>query len=87
MSDPTVKSISVDVMAITGSISTVILGDTNVFYETELLAVVYRFKTAVDSLVTTKVWGWRGKRCQAGEREERKLADLARHYGTEVVRA
>jgi len=32
-------------------------------------------------LATTAVWVWRGKRSQVGEREERKLQELAKRYG------
>ena len=31
------------------------------------------------------VWAWHGARCQIGEREERKLQELAKRYGTALV--
>ncbi|ETW80802.1 hypothetical protein HETIRDRAFT_476500 [Heterobasidion irregulare TC 32-1] len=83
--DASIHSISVDVMSITGTTATVLKDDTHIFYESEVLAVVHRYKTKSSGLVGTTVWGWRGKRSQLGEREDRKLKDLARHYGTSVV--
>lgn len=83
--DSSVLTISVDVMAVAGGSAATIDSDTNIFYESELLAIVHRFKTKSSGLVATKVWGWKGKKAQMGEREERKIKDLARHHGTSMV--
>ena len=72
-------------MSIIGTTATALKDDTHIFYESEVLAIVHRYKTKSSGLVGTTVWGWRGKRSQLGEREDRKLKDLARHYGTSVV--
>ncbi|KDQ57757.1 hypothetical protein JAAARDRAFT_130791, partial [Jaapia argillacea MUCL 33604] len=76
----------VDVMAIVGTSATTLNTDISVFYDTEVLAIVHRSKSNVSGLVATKVWGWLGKRCKCGEREERKLQELAKRYGTSLVR-
>jgi hypothetical protein len=83
--DPDIVGISVDVMAVTGSTANSISHNMNIFYDTEILAIVYRSKSKSKGLVSTQVWGWRGKRSQVGEREERKLQELAKRYGTALV--
>ncbi|KAH9040635.1 hypothetical protein EDB85DRAFT_1924378 [Lactarius pseudohatsudake] len=77
-------SISVDVMSVTGATAIGMKGDTGVFYDSEVLAIVHRFKTKTTGLVETSLWSWQGRRSQTGEREERKLRDMARHYGTKL---
>ncbi|KAH9176448.1 hypothetical protein EDB89DRAFT_1941539 [Lactarius sanguifluus] len=77
-------SISVDVMSVTGATAIGVKGDTGVFYDSEVLAIVHRFKTKTTGLVETSLWSWQGRRSQIGEREERKLRDMARHYGTKL---
>ncbi|KAI0253990.1 hypothetical protein BJV78DRAFT_100670 [Lactifluus subvellereus] len=79
-----VTSISVDVMSVTGATATGVKRDANVFYDSELLAIVHRCKTKSTGLVETTLWSWQGRRSQVGEREERKLKDMARHYGTRL---
>ncbi|KII92264.1 hypothetical protein PLICRDRAFT_50680 [Plicaturopsis crispa FD-325 SS-3] len=76
------QDISVDVMSIVGNTFSAIAKDINVFYETEVLAIVHRSKSKSSGLVTSKVWGWRGRQSQLGEREEHKLHELAKRYGT-----
>lgn len=77
-------SIAVDVMSVTGATTIGVKGETGVFYDSEVLAIVHRFKTKTTGLVETSLWSWRGRRSQIGEREERKLRDMARHYGTKL---
>ena len=77
-------SISVDVMSVTGATAIVLKGETGVFYDSEILAIVHRFKTKTTGLVETSLWSWQGRRSQISEREERKLGDMARHYGTKL---
>ncbi|KAF5317005.1 hypothetical protein D9611_003938 [Ephemerocybe angulata] len=79
------KTISVEVMSIVGSNSTTLTKDTSVFFESEALAIIHRFKDASSGLVDTYVWGWLGKKSQFGEAEEKKLHELARRYGTMPV--
>lgn len=71
-------------MSVTGAASTGLKEDTNVFYDVETLAIVLRVKLKSSGLVETKLWGWQGRRSQIGEREQRKLKDMARHYGTRL---
>jgi hypothetical protein len=78
------NTISVDVMSVTGAAATGLKGDTNVFYDSEVLAIVLRVKLKSSGLVETTLWGWQGRRSQIGEREQRKLKDMARHYGTKL---
>lgn len=78
------SGISVEVMSVTGATATGVKDDTGVFYDSEVLAIVYRFKTKATGLVETLLWSWQGWRSQIGEREERKLRDMARHYGTKL---
>lgn len=77
-------TISVDVMSVTGAASTGLKDDTNVFYDKETLAIVLRVKSKSSGLVETTLWGWQGRRSQIGEREQWKLKDMARHYGTRL---
>lgn len=83
---PDAKTISVEVISIFGPSSTTLTKDENVFYESEVLAIVHRVKVVSSGLVDTYVWGWLGKHSQFGEVEEKKLHDLARRYGTMPVR-
>jgi hypothetical protein len=78
-------TISVDVMSVTGAAATGFKNDTDVFYDTEILAIVRRVKLKSSGLVETTLWGWQGRRSQISEREQRKLKDMARHYGTKLL--
>ncbi|KAN0105279.1 hypothetical protein V8E52_011193 [Russula decolorans] len=77
-------TISVDVMSVTGAAATSLKNDTDVFYDSEILAIVRRVKLKSSGLVETSLWGWQGRRSQIGEREQRKLKDMGRHYGTKL---
>lgn len=78
-------TVSIDVLSIVGSTSTVVSSDTNVFYDTEILAIIQRAKVKSSGLVDTKVWGWIGKDAKVDPKEEKALADLAKRYGTKLV--
>jgi hypothetical protein len=71
-------------MSVTGATATSVKGDRSVFYNEEILAIVHRAKVASSGLVETTLWAWQGRRSEVGEREERKLKDMARHYGTKL---
>jgi hypothetical protein len=71
-------------MSVTGATAIGVKGETGVFYDSEVLAIVHRFKTKNTGLVETSLWSWQGRRSHIGEREERKLRDMARHYGTKL---
>jgi hypothetical protein len=83
--NPNELTISIDVMHITKSTANSISKDTNVFYDTEVLAIIHRSKSKSSGLVSTKVWSWQGKRSQRGEKEDCKLQELAKRYGTTLV--
>lgn len=82
---PGARTISVDVFAINGVSSTVISQDANIFYDAEILAIVHRYKSKTSGLVSTQLWIWYGKNCHVGEKEERKLQELAKRYNTSPV--
>jgi hypothetical protein len=71
-------------MSVTGAAATGLKNDMDVFYDSEILAIVRRVKLKSSGLVETTLWGWHGRRSQIGEREQRKLKDMARHYGTKL---
>jgi len=74
-------------MSIAGNTSTQISSPFNIFYDSELLAIVHRAKSKASGLVTTNVWGWHGKNRSASENEKRKLEELAKRYGTSLVQS
>ncbi|KAA1472849.1 hypothetical protein DENSPDRAFT_778865 [Dentipellis sp. KUC8613] len=83
--NPDVYSISVEVLSIVGFNATLLNSDTNIFYESELLIIVHRFKVISNGLVATRMWSWRGKSNEASEREARKIDNLAKHYRTTLI--
>ncbi|KAI0093192.1 hypothetical protein BDY19DRAFT_922571 [Irpex rosettiformis] len=83
--DTDIQSISVEVLSIQGTTATAIPKDSHIFYDTEVLAIIHRFKSKSTGLVCTKVWAWKGDKGNLGDREERKLQDLARRYNTALV--
>jgi len=83
--DSKIHTISVEVLSINDGNVIPVLRDTDIFYDTEALAIVHRAKSRENGLVSTKVWCWRGKKCQFGERGEKKAGELARRYGSELV--
>jgi hypothetical protein len=83
--DPTTSTISVDVLSVSGNSAVIISKDANVFYETETLAIVRRYKSKTSGLVGTTLWAWRGRQADLGVREQQKLTELAKRYGTSVV--
>lgn len=80
------RTVSVEVMSVVHTSVVPVQRDTTVFYDGEVLVVVHRAKSRESGLVVTKVWCWKGKKCHFGEREEKKVAELARRYGTLAVR-
>ncbi|THG99521.1 hypothetical protein EW026_g2852 [Hermanssonia centrifuga] len=83
--DSDVNTVSVDVMAIVGTTASAITIDPNIFYDSELLAIIHRSKAKSSGLVATKVWAWQGIKSKLGESEERKLQELARRYNTSLI--
>ncbi|KAH8119453.1 hypothetical protein DFH11DRAFT_1540265 [Phellopilus nigrolimitatus] len=87
--DPDQHTVSVDVLNVDGSSTNeVAKGDFNVFvfYDSETLAIVHRSKSRSSGLVTSKVWAWQGRKAEAGEREEKKLQELAKRYSSNLIK-
>jgi len=80
-----IQTISVDVFSIIGNAATLISKSPDIFYDTEILAIVHRVKSGASGLATTTVWCWLGKHTCLGDREEKKLKELANRYGTSAV--
>jgi len=57
-----------------------------VFHDTEILAIVHRVKSKASGLASTSVWCWLGKQSSLRDREEKKLHELSKRYGTSAVR-
>ena len=70
---------------IQGNTATAEKENLHVFYDTEVIAVVHRFKEKSSGLAKTELWGWKGGKCQCSEKEEKKLQDLAKRYNTQPV--
>ena len=83
--DPDVHPISTEVLSIAGAVASSVSHDAHIFYDSEVLAIIYRSKTKSSGLVSTKVWAWHGAKSHAGEKEERKLQELSRRYNTSLV--
>ncbi|KAG8745209.1 hypothetical protein FRC10_008521 [Ceratobasidium sp. 414] len=79
------KRISTDVFIVSNGQATLVSGSPCIVYESELVAIVQRAKNERSGLVQSKVWGWQGKKAEPGPREEAKLGELAKQYGTSVV--
>ena len=69
-----------------GALATPVNDGAHILYDSDVLAIIHRSKAKSSGLVSTKVWGWFGSRSQTGEKEERKLQELARRYNTSLVR-
>ncbi|KAJ8462145.1 hypothetical protein ONZ45_g18040 [Pleurotus djamor] len=80
-----IQTISIDVLSISGNSTNAVTKDPHIFYDSEVLCVVHRFKVKATGLVSSVVWGWQGKRGHLAEKEMNKLEELARRYGTSLV--
>jgi hypothetical protein len=80
-------AISVETFTVSGSASTAITESVGVFYEGEIIAIVYRGKSKTTGLVATTVWAWIGSKATLGEKETAKLQDMASRFNTSLVRA
>lgn len=79
------KRISTDLFSLLGGHATPVPNKICIVYESELIAVVQRVRNEGSGLVSNRVWGWHGRKAQPGPKDEAKLAELAKHYGTGVV--
>ncbi|KAG9018855.1 hypothetical protein FRB90_008968 [Tulasnella sp. 427] len=78
-------TISVEVLVVSGNTTTPITTDLHIFYDVEVRAIVHRFKSKASGLVTTRVFGWRGRQAEVGAIEAKKLGDLATRFGTSLL--
>ncbi|KAF8441565.1 hypothetical protein L210DRAFT_3398836 [Boletus edulis BED1] len=78
--------VSVEVLSVVHTSAVPVQRNTNVFYDGEVLVIVHRAKSRETGLVATKVWCWKGNKCHFGDKEEMKVGELARRYGTSAVR-
>ncbi|KAJ3883602.1 hypothetical protein F5051DRAFT_391138 [Lentinula edodes] len=83
-SNSDLATVSVEVMIISGN-AAVLSRETNIFYDAEVVAIVHRSKSKSSGLVSTTIWGWLGKNCEAGDLEQNKLEELSKRYGTNVI--
>lgn len=79
------KTISVDVFSVEGNSCDAVTHDTDVFYDSELLAIAHRYASTSSGLASTQLWVWYGKKCMSGEREKCKVQEFAKRYDTEPV--
>ena len=79
-------TISVEVLVITGNAATPLSRNLDTFYDTEILSIIHRTKSKSTGLANTAVWCWLGRKSILGDREGKKLNDLAKRYGTTAVR-
>ncbi|KAL1741865.1 hypothetical protein HDZ31DRAFT_84556 [Schizophyllum fasciatum] len=80
------QTISVEVLHVSGNNATAVPdASASIFHDTEVLAVIHRYKSRTSGLVDTAVWGWRGAKSELGAREERKLGELAKRYHTDII--
>jgi hypothetical protein len=79
------QTISVELLSIVGNAASVISESGGIFYDSEILAVVHRVKSKASGLASTSVWCWLGKQTRLGDREDKKLQELSRRYGTRAV--
>lgn len=86
MLNPDLRTVSVEVMSVVHTSAIPVQRDTSIFYDAEVLVIVHRAKSRESGLVATKVWCWKGKKCRFGGKEEKKVGELARRYGTSAVR-
>ena len=82
-----IQTISVELLSIVNNAATVISESQGIFYDSEILAVVHRVKSKASGLASTSVWCWLGKKSRLGDREDKRLQELSRRYGTRAVGA
>ena len=82
---PDIQTVSIEVLAITGTTARPVPRNIDIFYDSEILAIVHRTKSKLSGLASTSVWCWLGRRTILGDQEDRKLQELATRYGTSCV--
>lgn len=82
--DSTIQAISIEVNNISDGAIIPITHEQNIFYDTEVIVVIYRSKSNSSELVSNQAWIWRGKNSN-WDREERKATDLAGRFDKKAV--
>ncbi|KAG8936879.1 hypothetical protein FRC02_010741 [Tulasnella sp. 418] len=82
---PDHQTISVEVLSIVGNTSIPITSNPHIFHDVEVRAIIHRIKSKSSGLVTTRVFGWRGRMAQVGATEARKLGELATRFGSNLI--
>lgn len=82
--DSTIQTISIEVNIISGGAIIPITQEQNIFYDTEVIVVIYRSKSNSSELVSNQAWIWRGKN-SSWDREGRKATDLAGRFDKKAV--
>ncbi|CAE7094479.1 unnamed protein product [Rhizoctonia solani] len=81
------KRISTDMFSLSNDRATLVTSNPCLVYDSELVAIIQRVRNETNGLVLSKVWGWCGRKAQPGGKEEGKLVELAKQYGTTVIPA
>ncbi|KAF9565525.1 hypothetical protein CPC08DRAFT_815295 [Agrocybe pediades] len=76
------QTVSVEVLVVKGTTATPLSRNLDVFYDSEILSIIHRTKSKSSGLANTSVWCWLGRKSILGDREGRKINDLAKRYGT-----
>ncbi|KLO19554.1 hypothetical protein SCHPADRAFT_935342 [Schizopora paradoxa] len=84
MGNEDLRTISVEVLSISGNSASSLTTDAHIFYDAETLAIIHRAKSKSSGLVVTKVWNWRGRKYERDEGSERKLQELGKRFNTEI---
>jgi hypothetical protein len=84
--DEDLRTVSVEVLSISGNTATAVSSDPHILYDAEMTAIIRRAKSKSSGLVLTKIWNWRGSKYEKGEEAERKVQELGKRFGTGIVR-
>ncbi|KAG9012779.1 hypothetical protein FRB93_001333 [Tulasnella sp. JGI-2019a] len=79
---PNLGTISVEVLLVTGKSTSPISIDPHIFYDGEVRAIIHRYKSI--ELVSTRIFGWRGRQAEVGQEEAEKLGELATRFRTSL---
>ncbi|KAH8926932.1 hypothetical protein BT69DRAFT_1294437 [Atractiella rhizophila] len=76
-------TISTESFAISASTSVPVPHDPATFYESELIAIVHRYKK--DTLANTRVFSWQGLRWHDDGKAKKRLGELAARYRATII--
>jgi len=84
--DPDKHTVSVEVLLVVGKTASPPARTPEVFYESEIILVITRSKSKSSGLVATRVWCWIGRLASLGDKESKKVSEIAARYNTSLVR-